>query len=97
MLFPPSHRSVFNRHTTRSLSNASGGEIHSKVFAGDGTANHPWEQRSNARNLGTELADAERLFLRAPEQGEIDPVGETHHGEVGRQAAFRDRLDDSRR
>ena len=39
----------------------------------------------------------ERLFLRAPEQGKIDPAGETDHGEFGRLAAFDDRLDDPRR
>jgi len=44
-----------------------------------------------------ESADAERLFLGAPEEREIDPAHETDHGEVGRLAAFRDRLDHSRR
>jgi hypothetical protein len=52
--------------------------------------------RGCACNPGTELADAERLLLRAPEQGEIDPTGETDHGEVRRLAAFGDRLDDPR-
>jgi putative transposase len=44
-------------------------------------------RRSGERDLRSESADAERLFLRAPEEGKIDPAGETDHGEVGRLAA----------
>jgi hypothetical protein len=40
------------------------------------------------------LANAERLFLRAPQQGQIEPAGETYHGQIRRLAAFGDRLDD---
>lgn len=35
-----------------------------------------------------EPAQTERLFLRAPEQGKIDPSGEGHNGQVWRLAAF---------
>jgi hypothetical protein len=35
---------------------------------------------------------AERLFLRSPEQWEIQPAGEADHGEVGRLAAFESSL-----
>ena len=48
------------------------------------------------RSSGCESADTERLLLGAPEQGQIDPAGETDHGEVRRLAAVGDRLDDSR-
>ena len=43
-----------------------------------------------------ELAHAEHLLLRAPEQGEIDPTRETDHGEVQWLVACGDRLYDSR-
>ena len=52
--------------------------------------------RGGARNPEAELADAERLFLRAPEQGESEPPGETDHREVRRLAAFGNRLGDPR-
>src|SRR6266851_4352048 len=44
---------------------------------------------------GCELAHAQHLLLRAPEQGEIDPTRETDHGEVQWLVARGDRLDDS--
>jgi hypothetical protein len=42
---------------------------------------------------GRELAETERLFLRPPEQGKIDPSGEGHNAQICRMAAFNDRLD----
>jgi hypothetical protein len=40
-----------------------------------------------------ELAETERLFLRVPEQGKIDPPGEGYDGQIRRLAAFNNRLD----
>ena len=45
---------------------------------------------------GSELAHAEHLLLRAPEQGDIDPTRETDHGEIQWLVARGDRLDDPR-
>ena len=36
------------------------------------------------------------MFLTAPEQGEIDPSGEGHDGQIWRLATFNNRLDRSK-
>jgi hypothetical protein len=40
-----------------------------------------------------ELVETERLFLRAPEQGKIDPAGEGYDGQILGLAAFNNRFD----
>jgi hypothetical protein len=45
------------------------------------------------RKPGRGYAETERLFLRAPEQGKIDPSGEGHDAQVWQLAAFNNRLD----
>ena len=42
---------------------------------------------------GRQLAETERLFLRVPDQWEIDPLGESHDGQIWGLAAFNNRLD----
>ncbi len=42
--------------------------------------------------LSAEYSETERMFLRAPEQGKIDPSGEGHKAQVWRLAAFNNRL-----
>src|SRR5579863_7921009 len=44
-------------------------------------------------SLETSPTRKERLFLRAPEQGEIDPSGERHYAQVRGLVAFDNRLD----
>lgn len=43
-----------------------------------------------------ELAEAEGLFLRAPEQGKSDPPGEKYDRQLPRLVAFDNRLDNPR-
>ena len=57
-----------------------------------------WHSPPNARARNPvwhELAEVERLFLRAPEQGKINPPGEAYNRQIRRLPAFDNRLDDS--
>lgn len=56
-----------------------------------------WPAAPNARACspaGHELAEVERLFLRAERQGEINPPGETYDCQIRRPPAFDNCLDD---
>jgi len=53
---------------------------------------------TRARNPARhELAEVERLFLRAPEQRKINPPGEGYNSQIRRLPAFDNRLDNSGR
>ena len=54
------------------------------------------QQNPQEKRLAADVAvaHADGLFLRAPQEREIEPAGETYHGEVRRLATFRNRLDD---